>query len=105
MMSRWAKPPPSRSDTRGDLVARDSERARIGAFLAAATESARSLVIRGEPGIGKTARWQHAVGTRRRRCARPAGAVGSVRLPDTRAARGATACQGDPRARPSVRND
>jgi DNA-binding CsgD family transcriptional regulator len=45
----------------GDLVARDAERARIDAYLEAATERVRSLVIRGDPGIGKTALWRHAV--------------------------------------------
>ena len=44
-----------------DLVGRDTERARVDVFLEDAIGGSRSLVIRGEPGIGKTALWRHAV--------------------------------------------
>ena len=43
------------------VVAREAERARIDAFLVAVPDGARALAIRGEPGIGKTALWRHAV--------------------------------------------
>jgi DNA-binding CsgD family transcriptional regulator len=46
---------------RSRLVARDPERARVEAFVAALPHEARALLIRGEPGIGKTAVWRHAV--------------------------------------------
>ncbi len=43
------------------LVGREAERSRIEAFVAAVPEGARALVLRGEPGIGKTTLWRHAV--------------------------------------------
>ncbi len=43
------------------LVGRDGERARVGAFAKALPDGARALVIRGEPGIGKTVLWRVAV--------------------------------------------
>jgi DNA-binding NarL/FixJ family response regulator len=43
------------------VVGRDAELARIDAFVAAASEGARSLVITGEPGIGKTTLWRVAL--------------------------------------------
>jgi len=43
------------------LVSRDPERARVQAFVAALPRDAQALLIRGEPGIGKTAVWRHAV--------------------------------------------
>ena len=46
---------------RARLVGRDPERARVQAFVAALPHEARALLIRGEPGIGKTAIWRHAV--------------------------------------------
>jgi len=44
------------------VVGRESELARVDAFLAALPQGARALVIRGEPGIGKTALWRAALG-------------------------------------------
>jgi DNA-binding CsgD family transcriptional regulator len=49
------------SGRRAPLVSRDSERARVQSFVVALPHAARALLIRGEPGIGKTAVWQHAV--------------------------------------------
>jgi DNA-binding CsgD family transcriptional regulator/tetratricopeptide (TPR) repeat protein len=42
-------------------VGRDAEIAEILAFLSAASGSPRALVISGDPGIGKTAVWQHVL--------------------------------------------
>ena len=46
---------------RARIIGRDAERARVRAFVAAFPREARALLIRVEPGIGKTAVWQHAV--------------------------------------------
>ncbi|MGZ8783529.1 MAG: AAA family ATPase [Gaiellaceae bacterium] len=43
------------------LVGREAECARIDAFVSAAAAGPRTLVIRGEAGIGKTTLWRHAV--------------------------------------------
>ncbi|MEX2546448.1 MAG: AAA family ATPase [Chloroflexota bacterium] len=43
------------------LVGREAERRRIDAFVAAVAERSRTLVIKGEAGIGKTTLWRHAV--------------------------------------------
>ena len=45
-----------------DVVGREFELARIGAFVEALPSGARALIIQGEPGIGKTTLWRHAVG-------------------------------------------
>ena len=42
------------------LAGREPERARIAAFAEALADGARTLLIRGEPGIGKTALWRLA---------------------------------------------
>lgn len=44
-----------------DVVGREAELARVDAFLQAVPEGPAALVIRGEPGIGKTALWRYAV--------------------------------------------
>ncbi len=44
-----------------DVVGRDAECARVDSFVEALPHGARALVIRGEPGIGKTTLWRHAV--------------------------------------------
>ena len=46
---------------RARLVGRDPERARVQGFVASVPREVRALLIRGEPGIGKTAVWRHAV--------------------------------------------
>jgi hypothetical protein len=46
-----------------DVVGREFELARIGALVEAVPSGARSLIIQGEPGIGKTTLWRHAVGS------------------------------------------
>jgi DNA-binding CsgD family transcriptional regulator len=43
------------------LVGRDGEVARVEAFAGALSQGPAALVVRGEPGIGKTALWRHAV--------------------------------------------
>jgi DNA-binding CsgD family transcriptional regulator len=43
------------------LVGREAEQARIDAFAAGVAEGARALYLRGEPGVGKTTLWRHAV--------------------------------------------
>jgi DNA-binding CsgD family transcriptional regulator len=43
------------------IVGRETERARLRAFADAVPLGARALVLRGEPGIGKSALWRHAV--------------------------------------------
>src|SRR5687768_10328654 len=43
------------------LIGRDAERAQVDAFVAAVAERPRTLVIKGEAGIGKTTLWKHAV--------------------------------------------
>src|SRR5690242_13675595 len=50
--------------TETTLVGRGRERARVRAFLSGDARPA-ALVIEGEPGIGKTALWQDAVGAAR----------------------------------------
>lgn len=50
-----------------DIVGREPERRRIDAFLEAVPNGARSLVLRGEPGIGKTALWSWAIDRARER--------------------------------------
>jgi DNA-binding CsgD family transcriptional regulator len=47
-----------------DIVGREPERGRLAAFAEAVPQGARSLLIRGDPGIGKTTLWRHGV----RRC-------------------------------------
>jgi DNA-binding NarL/FixJ family response regulator len=42
-------------------VGRDAERGRVAAFVEAVPHGARALLIRGDPGIGKTALWRWAV--------------------------------------------
>jgi DNA-binding CsgD family transcriptional regulator len=44
-----------------DVVAREAEQRRIAGFIAALPTGARALALIGEPGIGKTALWRHAV--------------------------------------------
>ena len=44
-----------------DVIGREPEEARIGAFLAGVAGGAGALVLRGEPGIGKTTLWRQAV--------------------------------------------
>ena len=44
-----------------DVVGREAEQHRIGAFIDAMPHGAQALVLRGEPGIGKTTLWRHAV--------------------------------------------
>ncbi len=44
-----------------DVVGREAERARVDAFVATVPQGARALFFRGQPGIGKTLLWQHAV--------------------------------------------
>ena len=43
------------------VVGREAEQAHIGAFVDAVGDGVRALVIRGDPGIGKTTLWQQAV--------------------------------------------
>jgi DNA-binding NarL/FixJ family response regulator len=43
------------------VVGREAERQRLDAFATALVQGARALVIRGEPGIGKTTLWRDAV--------------------------------------------
>lgn len=51
-------PSPGRAS---ELVGRDHELARADAFAESLETGPRALVVRGEPGIGKTALWRHAV--------------------------------------------
>jgi DNA-binding NarL/FixJ family response regulator len=44
-----------------ELVGRDEERARLAAFVVALTAGPHALLIRGEPGIGKTVLWREGV--------------------------------------------
>jgi DNA-binding NarL/FixJ family response regulator/tetratricopeptide (TPR) repeat protein len=53
-----------------DIVGRDAEQDRIDAFVAMLADGPRALVIRGEPGIGKTTLWRYAVDRCRRAGAR-----------------------------------
>ncbi|HEY6567859.1 MAG TPA: AAA family ATPase, partial [Actinomycetota bacterium] len=43
------------------VIGRRFERERIDAFVSASTSDARALILRGEPGIGKTTLWRYAV--------------------------------------------
>ncbi len=43
------------------IVGREPERARLEAFVASVPSGARALLVRGEPGIGKTVLWRSAV--------------------------------------------
>ncbi len=52
---------PSSPGRASDLVGREGELARVDAFAAVLAQGPRALVVRGEPGIGKTALWRHAV--------------------------------------------
>jgi DNA-binding CsgD family transcriptional regulator len=45
-----------------DVVGRDAECARVDSFVEALPQGASALLIRGEPGIGKTTLWRHAIG-------------------------------------------
>jgi AAA ATPase domain len=58
--------PGASAGRRAHLVGRDPERARVRAFVDSLTQESGALVIRGAPGIGKTALWRHAA----RECAR-----------------------------------
>ena len=49
-----------------EIVGRETEQAQIGAFVDAGADGVRALVIRGDPGIGKTTLWQEAVQACRR---------------------------------------
>ena len=49
------------SDRESGLVGREQELARLDAFPAAVETGAHALVVRGEPGIGKTVLWRHTV--------------------------------------------
>ena len=44
-----------------EIIGRDAERSHIGFFAASAQRRVAALVIRGEPGIGKTLLWQHTL--------------------------------------------
>ena len=68
-----------------DVVGRDTEQARVATFLSALPEGARALLVRGEPGIGKTSVWRAAAEDARRRghavlVARPAEEETSLAL-------------------------
>jgi DNA-binding CsgD family transcriptional regulator len=43
------------------VVGRESELARIEWFVAGVSDGPRALMLRGEPGIGKTTLWRHAI--------------------------------------------
>ena len=45
-----------------ELVGRDRELARAAGFVTRLTERSGALLVRGEPGIGKTALWREAIG-------------------------------------------
>jgi DNA-binding CsgD family transcriptional regulator len=47
--------------TRPALIAREAERQRVDAFCAAVPGGPRTFLVRGEPGIGKSALWQHGL--------------------------------------------
>jgi DNA-binding NarL/FixJ family response regulator len=49
------------ADRESGLVGREQELARLDAFPAAVETGAHALVVRGEPGIGKTVLWRHTV--------------------------------------------
>ncbi len=72
-MGQWAEGEPG-PDAR--VVGREPELAVLSGFLA--EPAVRALVVRGEPGIGKTALWEAGVGEARKRelrvlSARPSG--------------------------------
>lgn len=48
-------------DPSSGIVGRETELGRIDAVLAALPEGARGLILRGDPGIGKTTLWRHAI--------------------------------------------
>jgi DNA-binding CsgD family transcriptional regulator len=50
-----------------DVVGREAELAAVESFLAAASSSAQTLVLEGEPGVGKTTLWRAGVTEARRR--------------------------------------
>lgn len=52
---------PARVARDAPIVGREAELVRVGAFASALSYGARALVLRGEPGIGKTSLWRHAV--------------------------------------------
>jgi DNA-binding CsgD family transcriptional regulator len=60
----------------GCVIGRDAELAVVDAFVDAPTAGSRVLAVEGEPGIGKTTIWQHAV-----RRARDRGALVLVARP------------------------
>ena len=49
-----------------DIAGREAEQMQIATFLEAVPAGARGLIIRGEPGIGKTTLWRAAVDRARR---------------------------------------
>jgi DNA-binding CsgD family transcriptional regulator len=68
------------------LIGRDGERDALEGFLGAVREGSRTMLIEGQPGIGKTALWKWAVGAATERgyrvlCSRPVEA--EVTLPFT----------------------
>jgi len=52
---------PGRPEPTPELVGRDAERARVDAFIDSVSMGAHAFLIRGEPGIGKTALWHYAL--------------------------------------------
>ncbi len=44
-----------------ELIGRDRERNEIDAFVAAVPNGPNTLLVTGEPGIGKTALWRHCL--------------------------------------------
>jgi predicted ATPase len=44
-----------------DIVGRAGEQARIDAFVEAVPSGAQALLLRGEPGIGKTTLWRRGL--------------------------------------------
>ncbi|MGH2492929.1 MAG: AAA family ATPase, partial [Candidatus Limnocylindria bacterium] len=51
----------SATENQTNIVGREAERRRIDAFVADVAEGSRTLVIKGDAGIGKTILWRHAV--------------------------------------------
>jgi DNA-binding CsgD family transcriptional regulator len=49
---------PGRPEPSPELIGRDAERARVDAFIDSVSVGARAFLIRGAPGIGKTALWR-----------------------------------------------
>jgi DNA-binding CsgD family transcriptional regulator/tetratricopeptide (TPR) repeat protein len=58
---------PGRPEPTPELVGRDSERDRVDAFIDSVSAGAHAFVVRGEPGIGKTALWRYALRSCRER--------------------------------------